>query len=303
MTHRHRDKLRIHSRPFKNHQTPSVCLLLFSAEVAAAFNESAFETFLAERNEPAWLTERRRAGHARLRGVAGGRVATMKSGLGPTFAGSNSTASPRPAMRRAFRRRPPYSRKGVDLAGRVVSIDSRGVVSECEEQLKSQGVYFGSLTAGLQDPAVAAAIERQLLQAAFDVDYDRFSALHTAFTSGGALLYVPRGVRVTRPLHMQSVLTEGRGRFRPYLGRTGGRRRGDAPRREHRRQRRRRGPALRRSRVDRRGRCVAALRQSAKLGRQDVALRPSKGRRRPRRTAAMDDRRPRGRGSPRSINT
>ncbi|MEM0927325.1 MAG: SufD family Fe-S cluster assembly protein, partial [Planctomycetota bacterium] len=95
---------------------------------------------------------------------------------------------------------------GVDLGGRIETINSFVSHQHLDEDLASKGVIFGSLS----DVAAAQPeLVRQYLFTAFDPDHDKFAALHAAFMSGGQFLYVPRGVVVDRPLHIGSILSDG----------------------------------------------------------------------------------------------
>ncbi len=96
---------------------------------------------------------------------------------------------------------------GVELAGRVAICDGTTVVSEADEVLKSRGVFFGSLHEALASHE--AVLQRHLFKTAFDSGPDRFAALHQAMCSGGTLLYVPRGVALPLPVHIQTVLSHG----------------------------------------------------------------------------------------------
>jgi Fe-S cluster assembly protein SufD len=96
---------------------------------------------------------------------------------------------------------------GVDLAGRVATLDGVPVVSQLAESLQQQGVFFGSLHEALSSHE--AVLQRHLFQTAFTPSVDRFAALHQAMCSGGTLLYVPRGVSLPLPVHVQTVLSNG----------------------------------------------------------------------------------------------
>jgi Fe-S cluster assembly protein SufD len=96
---------------------------------------------------------------------------------------------------------------GVELAGRVATLDGVTVVSELDEGLRSRGVFFGSLQQALVSHE--AILKRHLFQSAFDGTVDRFAALHQAMCTGGTVLYVPRQVALTSPLHIQTVLSNG----------------------------------------------------------------------------------------------
>ena len=72
-------------------------------------------------------------------------------------------------------------------------------------------MLLGSLDQLVQQHS--ARIEPYLFTRAIDPLYDKFSALHAACWSGGMLLFVPKGVRIERPLHMFSTLSSGKSDF------------------------------------------------------------------------------------------
>lgn len=96
---------------------------------------------------------------------------------------------------------------GVDLGGRVAWLNSQARASELAERYARQGVLLGDLA--------RLTIEHgDLLRPYFETrlaptDVDKFAALHHAGWSGGALLFVPRGVTVDRPLHLLAALCGG----------------------------------------------------------------------------------------------
>ncbi len=95
---------------------------------------------------------------------------------------------------------------GVDIAGRVETIDSFVTTETLDESLAAKGVIFGSLS---RLCAEQPDLVRRFLYTTFDPDYDKFAALHAAFWSGGQFLYVPRGVVIDRPLHIGSTMSDG----------------------------------------------------------------------------------------------
>lgn len=96
---------------------------------------------------------------------------------------------------------------GVELAGRVATFDGATVVSELKDSVRAQGIFFGSLQQALVSHE--AILKRHLFQTGFDSSVDRFAALHQAMCSGGTVLYVPRNVTLSLPVHIQTVLSDG----------------------------------------------------------------------------------------------
>ena len=97
--------------------------------------------------------------------------------------------------------------EGVELAGRSVSVDSRSQENELSEAWAKKGVLFGSLDALIAEHGdlLRPYIERQLI----DPNRDKFSALNAALWSGGTLLFVPKKVQMTDPLHSLSIMSSG----------------------------------------------------------------------------------------------
>jgi Fe-S cluster assembly protein SufD len=96
---------------------------------------------------------------------------------------------------------------GVELGGQVASIDSRPLTAEVSPKLVKQGVLFGSLNALMADheALLRPYFERRVV----DPFKDKFAALQAALWCGGALLYVPKKVRICEPLHSLSALSHG----------------------------------------------------------------------------------------------
>jgi Fe-S cluster assembly protein SufD len=171
------------------------------AQATIGFTPATWESFLAERDEPKWLQERRRA------------------------AFDHFQAAPWPTLRdEAWRRTdiralkldrftPPHMRQITEeergdlekaaspllahCAGAVQHIN--GMAAEPSKATAlPPGVVFTDLNRALATHP--ALLERYLLTRVVDPATDAFSALHAAFWSSGTLLYVPRGVQVEAPL-------------------------------------------------------------------------------------------------------
>jgi Fe-S cluster assembly protein SufD len=96
---------------------------------------------------------------------------------------------------------------GVELGGQVACLDSRPIVADLLPKLARQGVLFGSLDALVTEhgDVLRPFFERHVV----DPNKDKFSALQAALWCGGSLLYVPKKVRVSEPLHSLSALSRG----------------------------------------------------------------------------------------------
>jgi Fe-S cluster assembly protein SufD len=170
------------------------------------FTPSAFEAFLARRDEPSWLTEMRRAAWRRFeelpfptqRDEEWMRTDIRLFRLDRFAPPGEASSEPSPA---------PLLTSGVELGGAAVSHDSRPATEELDEKWAARGVLFGSL-----ESVVARSGERlrpYLERRIIDPGVDKFSALHAACWSGGTVLLVPRGVAVDEPLHALAAIGDG----------------------------------------------------------------------------------------------
>jgi Fe-S cluster assembly protein SufD len=171
------------------------------------FTTESFETFLASRREPHWLTERRREAwklFEKLPMPSRADEEWMRTDIRlfrldrfgfPT----ETTTAPAPLPEALLK-------QGVELAGYTVASDSRLVAAELDQSLAKKGVRFVSLEDLARDEK--DLVERHLFRV-FAPAYDRFAALHAAAWRGGTMLYVPKGVVIDRPLHTLSTMSEG----------------------------------------------------------------------------------------------
>jgi Fe-S cluster assembly protein SufD len=174
---------------------------------ATGFNQEVFDAFLATRDEPGWLVDRRVVAWNSFQqfGMPSSRdeewmrtdIRLFKFDRYTPFAeGDQAATLPQGLLA-----------EGVKLGGSVVSLDSRPHHGELAEVWAKQGVLFGSLDTLVAEHGdlLRPYIERQLV----NPGKDKFSALNAALWSGGTLLYVPKGVAVSDPLHSLSILTSG----------------------------------------------------------------------------------------------
>jgi Fe-S cluster assembly protein SufD len=173
----------------------------------AGFAQETFDSFLADRREPAWLVELRRSAwnvfnrlplpdtsqeewrRTDIRGFHLDR-------FGPSVPPPSAALAPNPLLT-----------EGVDLAGSVATLDGHPYRTIVLTDLAAPNVLFGSL-----DELVRShgdLIEPYLLTRAVAPYYDKFAALHAAFWSGGTLVYVPKGVVIEQPLHILSAMSDG----------------------------------------------------------------------------------------------
>jgi Fe-S cluster assembly protein SufD len=181
-----------------------------SQTIAQQFDAAGFEAFLESLNEPDWLTDLRREAfeHAEAMGWPERRheewirtdirTFQLSKYAVPAAAESSSPLADSDQFHQLL--------GGVDLAGRIETVDSVVTQAALDPELAEKGVLFGSLS------EIATSHPDQVrphLFTAFDPDHDKFAALHAAFMAGGQVLYVPRGVVIEKPLHIGSVLSDG----------------------------------------------------------------------------------------------
>lgn len=173
------------------------------------FHREAFKAFLQSRGEPDWLRELREKAWTQFEALPAPSQRDEewmrtdirlfrwdKFGLPADTAAASSADS--------------LLTRGVQLGGQVTAVDSRPHAARLEEKWRKRGVLFGSLDELVKEQG---DLIRPHLFRAFNMGYDKFAALHAAAWSGGALLYVPRGVTIDEPLHMLSVLSPGASDF------------------------------------------------------------------------------------------
>ena len=181
-----------------------------SVTTQVGFTNESFERFLDARDDPSWLRDLRAQSWARFGELPMPSIRDeewMRTDIRlfrPDkygFPGEPDGGATVPAG---------LLTHGVQLGGQVASLDSRPHRAHLEEKWARRGVLFGSL-----DELVAehGDLVRKHLFHAVDAGHDKFAALHAAGWSGGALLYVPRGVVIDEPLHMLSVLSAGAADF------------------------------------------------------------------------------------------
>src|SRR5688572_26068719 len=177
-----------------------------STLATSGFTVETFDAFLATRQEPAWLVDRRRAAWKQFEELpmpSRGDEEWMRTDI--RLFHLDRFGFP---IDRVIPAETPEAllKHGVDLAGETFACDSRVATAQLDEALARQGVLFGSLD---EIARQQGDLVRRHLFSVFDPAYDRFAALHAAAWSGGTFLYVPKGVSIDRPLHTLTTISEG----------------------------------------------------------------------------------------------
>ena len=91
------------------------------------------------------------------------------------------------------------------VAGTLVIQDSAEVNAELDPELANRGVRIMGLDRAVRE--VPELVQRALLSTRSDSP-DLFAGLHEAYMSGGAFVFVPRGVVVEKPIQIVQAATE-----------------------------------------------------------------------------------------------
>lgn len=175
--------------------------------VNTGFTQETFDAFLADRDEPGWLSDLRTSAFntfSSLEMPSSRDEEWMRTDIRlfklDRFSLQPEATAETPSIRALLA-------EGVELGGHGISLNSQSIDGNLSEKWTSQGVLFGSLDRLVSEHGdlLKPYFERQLVQ----VDKDKFSSLNAACWSGGTLLYVPKGVRIDEPLHSLSVMTDG----------------------------------------------------------------------------------------------
>ncbi|MBA3314939.1 MAG: Fe-S cluster assembly protein SufD [Planctomycetota bacterium] len=172
-------------------------MTLTATPLPVTFDEAAFEAFLATRDEPAWVTERRQQAFSTLQDK-------FEVELDPEEWRRVNLRLLRPqefSIRSAAGDAAGFDtnlQHAAEFGGRVIHSDGRTQAADLADELRSSGVVFGELNELVKSHR--ELVERHLFSAV-SPETDRFSAWHAAFWTGGTALFVPRGLKVEQPLH------------------------------------------------------------------------------------------------------
>lgn len=170
------------------------------------FTDEGFQSFLDARTEPGWLTEARTAAWQRFsarpwpsnRDEEWMRTDIRMFHLNKFHLPGTCLVTPNLK---------PVLSTGVDLAGSCDTCDGAPVAhSSLDPELAKKGVIFGNLAELAEQHG---ELIQQYLFTAVDGSIDRFAALHQAAWTSGTFLFVPRNVRIERPLHSLNTVSDG----------------------------------------------------------------------------------------------
>jgi Fe-S cluster assembly protein SufD len=207
------------------------------------FTEATFEAFLKARDEPSWLTDRRRDAFAQFLVAPWPTLRDeewRRTDIRPLKLTAFEPPAPRePSAEARAALEPAWNALSGHYATGIAQVDAAVARIADAGKLPAGALLVDLATAAKQHPQL---LERYLLTDAVRPGEDVFSALHAAFWTGGTLLYVSKGVRAEVPLfslvglsaegavemnHTLVVLEEGA--EATLVQETAGRGRGDAP--------------------------------------------------------------------------
>jgi Fe-S cluster assembly protein SufD len=182
-----------------------------SISSTAGFTTATFEAFLRDRHEPAWLIERRRQAFADFQAfpLPSARDEEWRRtdirGLRLDSFSQNFPDVPSPQEVAAFD--PIWTSLSGHYAIGLEHVNGTAVRHPDPAGLR--GAILVDLDLAIRDyPEI---LQRYLLTEAVNPSEDFFAALHAAFWTGGALLYVPKGVKIDAPLFsLIGLVGEGR---------------------------------------------------------------------------------------------
>ena len=169
------------------------------------FTDEGFQSFLASRNEPEWLTDQRKNAWNKFNDLPWPsnkdeewmrtdirlfKLDKFALGSEPSSADSANVLS-----------------EGVDVAGSITFKSGVAHVNKSlDQKWADKGVIFGDLA---ELSTEHSKLIEKYLNRLIDPEIDRFSALHAATWTGGTFLYVPRNVVLDQPIHTSALMGDG----------------------------------------------------------------------------------------------
>ena len=171
---------------------------LVQSPAAAGFTEAAFARFLKGRDEPAWLTQRRREAFARFQALPWPSAQDEEWRRTDIRGFRLDAFSPPTAERTGSEARFGILSQALDAQG-VASVEHRdgGLARGADPVLPKGAILLDLAQAAREHPEL---VKRHLFTQTIAGGDDVFAALHAAFWTSGTLFYVPRGVELEAPV-------------------------------------------------------------------------------------------------------
>jgi len=169
-----------------------------AASISTGFTAEVFESFLQTRNEPDWVTRRRREAFELFQTLESGELDPEEWKRVPlrAFRPEKFKLQPEVAAPSGLTT---LMQDRAEFAGAVIHLDGHCLRQSISDSLQEKGVLFGDLATLVRTHG--DQLRPHLATRGVTAETDRFSAWHAAFWTGGTVLYVPRGVTVEEPLY------------------------------------------------------------------------------------------------------
>ena len=179
-----------------------------TSDPLAVTYEEAFSQFLTTRIDPAWLVSNRKQAWEVFQSI-GWPNPRDENWLRSEFRGFRldkylpnliSNTSPETAA-------PVRLQAGVETSGNIRLTNGVATQEALDPALAAKGVIVGSLARCAREHSdlVQAHLHRMI-----DPRSDRFAALQNAMWTDGGFVYVPRNVRIEKPIHIHAGLGDGK---------------------------------------------------------------------------------------------
>ncbi|MFN9038099.1 MAG: SufD family Fe-S cluster assembly protein, partial [Planctomyces sp.] len=164
----------------------------------AGYNAAVFESFLAARREPQWMTDARRQSFSVYQQLLSQELDAEEFRRLDLRTFNASRFRPATSAPDAGGIATLLSGR-TEFGGAITHVDGHVTSSRVSPEIAAQGVLFGGLQELLESHR--ELLEPYFMKRAVHADADRFAAWHAAFWTSGTVLYVPRNVEVSLPLH------------------------------------------------------------------------------------------------------
>lgn len=174
---------------------------------APGLNEKLVRKISEQKNEPAWMLEKRLLGLRLYQETSLPNWGPDLSGLDlegisyfvePNAKEEKSWDAVPPEIRAAFERIGlPQAERNI-FAGVGAQFDSSIIYHRLKERFRAKGVIFENMDAAVRE--YSDLVKKYFMTSCVPVNDHKFAMLHAAVWSGGTFIYVPPGVKVEIPL-------------------------------------------------------------------------------------------------------
>jgi Fe-S cluster assembly protein SufD len=169
-----------------------------TASIPSGFTAEVLEAFLQTRDEPEWVTARRREAFALFQKLEAEELDPEEWKRVPlrAFRPAKFQLQSDPAAPTGLTT---LMQDRAEFGGAVIHLDGHCLRQSISDSLVEKGVIFGDLSSVIREHD--DVIQPHFATRGVTAGTDRFSAWHAAFWTGGTVLFVPRGVTIDEPLY------------------------------------------------------------------------------------------------------